>query len=80
VQLQLWAPGLAAKPFLTDEARKVYWAQAWERTVVRAATRVESNRKEFHGLRLSAIPEVLLVTRRLPWAGPGRGGGQHLIG
>ena len=30
--------------------------------------------------KLSGIPEVLLVTRRQPGAGPGRGGGQHLIG
>ena len=29
---------------------------------------------------LSGIPEVLLVTRRQPWAGPGRGGIQHLTG
>ncbi len=29
---------------------------------------------------LSGIPEVLLVTRRQPGAGPGRGGSQHLIG
>src|SRR5262245_32649735 len=51
----------AAKPFLTDEARKVYWAQAWERTVVRAATRVESNRKQFYGLRLAAIISAITV-------------------
>jgi len=30
-------------------------------------------------LRLSGIPIILLVTRRQPGAGPGRGGGQHLI-
>ena len=29
---------------------------------------------------LSSIPEVLLVTRRQPGAGPGRGGTQQLIG
>ena len=29
--------------------------------------------------QLSVIPEVLLVSRRQPGAGPGRGGGQHLI-
>jgi hypothetical protein len=29
---------------------------------------------------LSAIPEVLFVTRWQPGAGPGGGGGQHLIG
>jgi hypothetical protein len=51
----------AAKPFLTDEARKVYWAQAWEPTVVHAATRVESNRKEFYGLRLAAITSAITV-------------------
>jgi hypothetical protein len=51
----------AAKPFLTDEARKVYWDQAWELTVVHAATRVESNRKEFYGLRLAAIISAITV-------------------
>jgi hypothetical protein len=36
---------------------------------------------ELEGLQfLNGIPEVLLVTRRQPWAGPGRGGIQHLIG
>ena len=45
----------AAKPFLIDEARKVYWDQAWELTVVHAATRVESNRKEFYGLRVFLV-------------------------
>jgi hypothetical protein len=29
---------------------------------------------------LSAYPEVLLVTRWQPWAGPGRGGIEHLAG
>jgi integrase/recombinase XerC len=28
---------------------------------------------------LSGIPKVLFVTRRQPGAGPGRGGGQHLV-
>jgi hypothetical protein len=51
----------AAKPFLTDEAREVYWAQAWELTVVHAATRVESNRKQFYGLRLAAIISAITV-------------------
>jgi hypothetical protein len=51
----------AARPFLTDEARKVYWAEAWELSVVRAATRVESNRKQFYGLRLAAIISAITV-------------------
>jgi hypothetical protein len=51
----------AAKPFLTDEARKAYWAESWELYVVRAATRVESNRKEFYGLRLAAIISAITV-------------------
>jgi hypothetical protein len=59
--LQLHDMRTAAKPFLTNEARKVYWAQAWELTVVRAATRVESNRKEFYGLRLAAIISAITV-------------------
>src|SRR6266487_3789555 len=32
------------------------------------------------GVLLSGIPIVLFVTRWQPGAGPGRGGGQHLIG
>ena len=51
----------AAKPFLTDEAKKVYWAEAWELNVMRAATRVESNRKQFYGLRLAAIISAITV-------------------
>lgn len=51
----------AAKPFLTNEARKAYWAGEWELTVMHAATRVESNRKEFYGLRLAAIISAITV-------------------
>jgi uncharacterized protein DUF4231 len=51
----------AAKPFLTDEARKVYWAKSWELNVVGAATRVESNRKEFYGLRLAIVISAITV-------------------
>jgi hypothetical protein len=51
----------AANPFLIDEARKVYWAEAWELSVVRAATRVESNRKQFYGLRLAAVISAITV-------------------
>ena len=51
----------AAKPFLTDEARKVYWAKAWELSVVHAATRIESNRKQFYGLRLAAVISAITV-------------------
>jgi hypothetical protein len=51
----------AAQPFLTDEARKVYWAKAWELRVVHAAIRVESNRKQLCGLRLAAIISAITV-------------------
>ena len=61
LRVQLHDMRNAAKPFLTDEARKVYWAQAWERTVVHAASRVESNRKQFYGLRLTAIISAITV-------------------
>ncbi len=61
LRVQLHDMRYAAKPFLTDEARKVYWAQAWELTVVHAATRVERNRKEFYGLRLVAIISAITV-------------------
>ena len=61
LRVQLHDMRSAAEPFLTDEARKVYWAQAWELTIVHAATRVESNRKEFYGLRLAAIISAITV-------------------
>ena len=51
----------AAQPFLVDEGRKAYWAKAWELSVVYAATRVESNRKQFYGLRLAAIISGITV-------------------
>ena len=61
LHVQLHEMHNAAKPFLTDEARKVYWAQVWERTAVHAAARVESNRKQFYGLRLAAIISAITV-------------------
>jgi hypothetical protein len=61
LRIQLHDMRNAAQPFLTDEARKVYWAKAWELTVVHAAIRVESNRKEFYGLRLTAIISAITV-------------------
>lgn len=51
----------AARPFLTDEARKAYWAKSWELNVLRAATRVESNRKQFYGLRLAVVISAITV-------------------
>jgi hypothetical protein len=61
LRIQLHDMRNAAQPFLTDEARKVYWAKAWELTVVHAAIRVESNRKQFYGLRLTAISSAITV-------------------
>src|SRR2546421_6362194 len=61
LQKQLDAMHKAAQPFLAsdntrgNEARTAYWKNAWELDVVRAAKRVEGNRKEFYGLRLTAI-------------------------
>jgi carbon monoxide dehydrogenase subunit G len=53
--------GKAAHPFLTDDARKTYWANAWELAVVHAATRVEGNRKQFYSLRLAAVTSAIIV-------------------
>jgi len=61
LRVQLHDMRKAAEPFLTDDARRVYWAQAWELTVVHAAIRLESNRKEFYGLRLAAIISAITV-------------------
>src|SRR6266571_7861525 len=38
LRVQLHDMGKAAQPFLIDEARKAYWAKAWELAVVHAAT------------------------------------------
>src|SRR6266567_7841289 len=51
----------AAQPFLTNDARAAYWSQVWELEIIRAALRVESNRKQFYGLRLTAISSAIIV-------------------
>lgn len=61
LRVQLHDMGKAAQPFPTDEARKTYWAKAWELAVVHAATRVAGHRKQFYGLRLAAITSVIIV-------------------
>jgi len=61
LRVQLHDMRHAAEPFLTGEARKVYWAKAWELAVVHAVTRVEGNRKQFYGLRLAAVISAITV-------------------
>jgi len=61
LRVQLHDMRNAAQPFLTSEARKVYWAKAWELAVVHAVTRVEGNRKQFYGLRLTAVISAIIV-------------------
>ncbi len=51
----------AAQPFLTSDARVAYWSQVWELEVIRAALRVESNRKQTYGFRLTAISSAIIV-------------------
>jgi hypothetical protein len=51
----------AARPFLTEEARIVYWTEAWESAIVHAARRVASNRRLFYGLRLTALTSTITV-------------------
>ena len=55
LRVQLHDMRRAAHPFLSDEPRKAYWTNAWELVVVHAAARVEGNKKEFYGLRLTAV-------------------------
>src|SRR6266702_3942467 len=61
LRIQLGAMHEAAQVFLTDDTRRAYWTSAWESAVVRAATRVESNRKQFYGFRLTAISSAIIV-------------------
>ena len=51
----------AAEPFLTTDARVAYWSQVWELEIIRAMRRVESNRKQFYGFRLTAISSAIIV-------------------
>lgn len=51
----------AAEPFLIGDARVAYWSQVWELGVIHAALRVESNRKQFYGFRLTAIISAIVV-------------------
>lgn len=51
----------AAQPFLTSDARIAYWSQVWELEVIRAALRIESNRKQFYGFRLIAMTSAIIV-------------------
>lgn len=50
----------AGAPFLTDDAKRAYWAE-WEVHIARAATLMESNRKQVYGLRLTAITSAVTV-------------------
>jgi hypothetical protein len=61
LRVQLHHMRVAADPFLTNEARKAYWANAWELDVEHAVARVESNRKEFYYLRLVSISSAITV-------------------
>lgn len=51
----------AAQSFLTSDARAAYWSQVWELEIIRAAGRVESNRKLFYRFRLTAITSSIIV-------------------
>jgi hypothetical protein len=72
---QLTAMRNAAGPFLTDDGRKAYWANAWEGPAVRAAARATSNRRRFYSLRLTAIISVTAVPALVGLDLSGAGGG-----
>jgi hypothetical protein len=55
LQVQLSELHEAARPFLTDPAREIYWTTEWESVVLRATTEAESNRRRFHALRATAL-------------------------
>jgi hypothetical protein len=61
VRTELRAMHYAVQPFLTSDARVAYWSQVWELEVIRAALRVESNRKQFYGFRLIAMISAIIV-------------------
>ncbi len=61
LRIELRAMHGAAKPFLTRDARVAYWSQVWELGIIRAALRVESNRKQTYSFRLTAISSAIIV-------------------
>jgi hypothetical protein len=61
LRIELRAMHGAAKPFLTSDARVAYWSQVWELEIIRAALRVESNRKQTYSFRLTAISSAIIV-------------------
>jgi hypothetical protein len=61
LRTELHAMHGAAQPFLTTDARVAYWSQVWELEIIRAALRVESNRKQTYSFRLTAISSAIIV-------------------
>jgi len=61
LRAELRAMHRAAEPFLTSDARVAYWSQVWELGVIHAVLRVQSNRKQFYGFRLTAITSAIIV-------------------
>jgi len=61
LRTKLRAMHAAALPFLTTDARVAYWTQVWELEIIRGALRIESNRKQFYGFRLTAIISAIIV-------------------
>ncbi len=74
LRIQLRHMRNAAKPFLTDETRKVCWAKACELSVLRAATRTESNRKQIYDLWLAGIISAITVPSLVGLNSSGAGG------
>lgn len=61
LQVQLNELHEAARPFLADPAREIYWNAEWESVVVRATAEAESNRKRFHALRATALISTITL-------------------
>ena len=61
LRAQLHDMHAAAQPFLTDDSRESFWRGAWEQTVIYAALRVRSNKRQYYGFRLTAIISAIVV-------------------
>jgi len=61
LQEQLNEVRQAARPLLAGTTEKEQWFDQWESDVLRAATRAESNRRQFHILRLTALASTITL-------------------
>jgi Protein of unknown function (DUF4231) len=61
LQLKLEKMRAGAEPFLVDDGKKAFWDVEWKPKAEHASAMIDSNRKEFYGMRLVAITSAIIV-------------------